>query len=185
MNLNVCINLSNLGTMSDNQQSEIMLRTLQFLSQKDQELLIKYNKISQILKNLPENASDIFAAYNVTLDSLKNIGVCICSVNYKGYRCQTRVPDLTPNQCGPNMNGPACNMDTSIYRPSSFLLNNNLQAPNGLINQYNSYYCECTSNGIIGLNCEYKSTQCNANLNAAPQFLGSLTNQTSVCNPSK
>ena len=186
---NICINLNSLREnkgigLSGTQGSDSLFKTMQFLAKKDPNLLGEYNKLAQFFLFPPSNFQQLLEKYKITESYFKYLGVCLCDSNYKGPRCQEK-QNYPPNQCDISMKQPACNPNTGIYRPSTFLLTNTLQDPNNTTYTYNSYYCECKANGIIGLNCEYQNTQCqiiSANSTSSPSFLGVVEQQKSVCN---
>jgi len=163
------------------------MRTLQFLAQKDPDILLKYNKVAQLLKFKQDSVPGIVEAFNLNQDDLKKISVCVCNADFKGYRCQTAVSGVQPSGCDSSsgMSVKACDPRMGVYRDGQFLLTNSLQSPNGLTQEYRSYFCECTSAGVVGVNCEYRSMQCQAGGLNSVQFVGSLTSQVSICDPSK
>jgi len=188
-NLNVCVNLSTLNAqnVSTLEQSEALMRTLQFLAQKDPDILLRYNKVAQLLKFKQDSVPGIIKAFNLNQDDLKKMSVCVCNADFKGYRCQTAVPGVQPSGCDSSsgMSVKACDPRLGVYRDGQFLLTNNLQSPSGLTQEYRSYFCECTSAGVVGVNCEYRSMQCQAGGLNSEQFVGSLTSQVSICDASK
>jgi len=185
-NPNICVNLNNFSAQATSTiaQSNVFILMIQFLAQKDPEILLKYNKISQFLKYNEEEIPSLLKQFNLNMTDLKNISVCICNSNFKGYRCQISVPGIPPSGCDSGDSIKACDAASGIHKDGQFLLNNNLQSPNGLTQQYKSSYCECTAEGILGVNCEYRSMQCQASQLNSTYFVGSLASQASICNPS-
>lgn len=178
------------------------MRRLQFISNKDQSLFLKYNQILQALQTPNQELFDKLSQNRLDLKDLYEIGVCLCDQDWQGFKCQTPVINDKPNQCHPNSTVPSCNPLTSICQPSEFLLRNNLQNPNDRLNEYRSYYCECTKEGVIGVNCEYQKNQCDSlqsrlkRQQIAPflsdpvrryqaSTLGSINNNTGKCDPKK
>lgn len=169
--------------MPDSLSTRQLIRKLQFLSQKDPNIFLKYNVFAEEILFKRPNLPALLKAYNLDMNVLDNIGVCICTLDYTGFQCRMPVVNTNPNRCS-LMGYPVCNPKTSIYRPSSFELSNNIKSPKGELNVYKSYYCECTGQGFVGTNCEYKKLQCQSDYLNSP-FMGTIADQTSICNPSK
>ena len=158
---NRCIKLSSLkdkaiGSVSD---AESLIRLFQYLVNKDASVFLKYNQIIQALLVPNDELLDILAKYRLTLRDFYEMGICLCEVDTKGFQCKTANPNDKPFQCDVNSKV-RCNPLTGTCQPSGFLLRNRLQKPTDKVNEYRSYFCECSDGGIVGINCEFSRNQC-------------------------
>jgi hypothetical protein len=157
-------------TINSNSDVENTIRRFEYIINKDQSLMLKYNQILQAVATATKDLYDTLAEKGLTPKDIVESGVCICDKDFTGFRCQQSVVNDKPHQCYPNTIVPSCNPQTSICQTSGFILRNNNQKPPNKLNEYKSYYCECTSQGTVGVNCEYQRNQCNTGGQAAKRF---------------
>lgn len=149
---------------------ENLYKTLKFISNKDYLSFLKY---SQIL------TTD--SIYNITLDEINQIGICICDEFYAGFRCQTHIQNNKPYECNLNSNIQACS-SFGVCNREIFKLNNNFRYSLNKISDYKSYYCQCKQNTSFGLKCEYQQNKCNPQNSFSSIFIGSIQNNSkSIC----
>lgn len=190
---NKCIRLSSLRELNQktSNDTETTLRLIQFLINKDPSLFLKYNEILLVLQAQDKDLQNVLDRYGITQSDLANVGACICDQNWQGWRCATPLLNPTPYRCNPNSSVPACTPQNGVCRPSEFLLRNVIKSPLDKLvilfflikekeitfknvccllrlNEYRSYYCECTAVGIVGVNCDFKGNPCNV---PSPRFL--------------
>lgn len=146
-----------LNTVND---LENLIRYLQFISNKDASIFLKYNQIIQALLAPNSDLVSILTQYGLSVQDLYQIGVCLCDKDSQGFKCAQTAANNRPHQCSANSTVPACNPLTSICQPSQFILRDKLVSSNNTLNEYRSYYCECTDTGIVGVNCEFSRNQC-------------------------
>ena len=164
-----------------------MIRTLEFLTTKDNSLLIKYDLINQMIQYPNKILYNSLSLNGISRNSLKRVGVCLCDKNYHGFKCDFKLSqkDNLANNCERKKNI-SCNRETSICKSSAFKLSNIFSPKEAKESIYESYYCECTANNSIGLNCEYKKSQCDFNtLNDSFKTVRSIFNSTKKCNALK
>ena len=159
---NICLILTNLK--NEKQLSsfdlESFYRRLQFVSNKDMALLLKYYRLIHGLKSNSNQFNDELNKLKLTKQELNSFGVCLCDSQYGGFRCLTSVTNPKPNQCHPESLIPSCNPNTSRCQKSTFKLTNVISKPLNQLNNYQSHTCLCERESIIGINCELSVQQC-------------------------
>jgi hypothetical protein len=160
--VNKCLNLDSLkeNPIQSGQDFENVMRIFQTLYVKDESMLVKYNQIANMMKHFSDKTF------------LRKVGVCICNSS----KCLTNRGIISmPNK--------PCNPSTSLYKPRQFgLTSKYTNSKTGL--KFKSYYCECKSKRMVGLNCEYEANQCNFTLSIESlrsKTLGSLFNNSMKC----
>ncbi|RNA43047.1 hypothetical protein BpHYR1_042911 [Brachionus plicatilis] len=159
---NVCLLLSSLKSEIhvSSLDIELFYRRLQFASNKDLALLLKYYRIVHGLKSNSNQFIDELAQLKLTMNDFKSIGICLCDSEFTGFRCLIPVINQKPNQCHPESSIPSCNPSTSKCQKDSFNLVSAIQDPLNQLSKYQSYNCECERDSIIGINCELSTQQC-------------------------
>lgn len=159
---NVCLILTNLK--NEKQLSpfdlESFFRKLQFVSNKDMTLLLKYYRLIHGLKSNSNQFIDELNKLKMTKQDFNSIGICLCGSQFRGYKCLTSVANSKPHQCHPESLIPSCNANTSKCQKSSFKLTNAIRKPLNQLNNYQSHTCQCERESIIGINCELSIQQC-------------------------
>ena len=169
-------NFKNSSIQSSNDLENI-IKQFQFITNKDPSILFKYNQISQALLTPNKEFFDTMSQFSLNEDDLKEIGVCLCDQNSKGFRCENQILNSKPHQCYFNSTIQFCNPLTSFCRISKFSLSQNSK------DEYRSYYCECKNEGVVGLNCEYTRDQCNKIeiTKSSNNLLGQIDNNLKNC----
>jgi hypothetical protein len=112
-----------LSSLSDNSiknsnDLEALMRRLQFLSQKDPSILLKYNQLMTAVSLPSQNFYDTLQQNNVNINELLSLGLCMCDSGFSGFQCKDAdtSPNPNPSQCYKNETVPSCNPQTSVCK---------------------------------------------------------------------